>query len=394
MKIEMTRGQRLAGVAVAAIAAAGSLAIATPVAAATAPARPVDRDIHSYVLLGLHGLSWKGANGPGQSSISGGDVGVNDVTGRLTLCPGLGHGLVMDDGSQVVANAATLGSSCSLSDVYVNQLSGTPGVRGAISSVTPVNSSQTILDDTAFPAAPTTSCSSDRPVTSSTQMPLAAGSYGDVTGVHNLVLGAGSYTFCSIDAGALTADASTVVNVVGDVAFSSRFDGPCDTQFSIGGGSVYGLSSGQVWAPNATITFAINSTATGRFWAGTIGSDFNVSVTGCGHVSPPPPPPVMCDGKVATIVGTPGNDIIHGTKGNDVIAGLGGNDVIFGNRGDDVICGGDGNDVIFGDAGNDRLFGDAGNDHLFGASGTNQLDGGPGSDHCLGGRHDGRVACE
>ena len=48
--------------------------------------------------------------------------------------------------------------------------------------------------------------------------------------------------------------------------------------------------------------------------------------------------PVLCDGHVATIVGTPGDDDLLGTKGDDVIAGLQGNDFIEGRGGDDIIC--------------------------------------------------------
>jgi len=48
---------------------------------------------------------------------------------------------------------------------------------------------------------------------------------------------------------------------------------------------------------------------------------------------------VKCAGRVATIVGTPGNDLLVGTNGPDVIAGLGGNDVIYGLGGNDILCG-------------------------------------------------------
>ena len=58
--------------------------------------------------------------------------------------------------------------------------------------------------------------------------------------------------------------------------------------------------------------------------------------------------PPTCDGKPATIVGTPGDDVIDGTSRSDVIHGLGGNDTINGLDGDDFICGGDGHDIING----------------------------------------------
>ncbi len=47
---------------------------------------------------------------------------------------------------------------------------------------------------------------------------------------------------------------------------------------------------------------------------------------------------VMCEGNVATIVGTPGADSLMGTNGPDVIVGLTGNDVVDGKGGDDLIC--------------------------------------------------------
>ncbi len=99
-----------------------------------------------------------------------------------------------------------------------------------------------------------------------------------------------------------------------------------------------------------------------------------------------------CNGLIATITGTPDDDIINGTPGPDIIAGLAGNDVIKGLGGDDVICGGLGNDrniggpgddQLFGGPGNDILRGNKGNDLLNGGKGKNFLDGGPGMDECL-----------
>ena len=91
---------------------------------------------------------------------------------------------------------------------------------------------------------------------------------------------------------------------------------------------------------------------------------------------------VTCAGKVATIVGTPGNDVLNGTPGDDVIAGLGGDDKIYGLSGNDIICGGPGNDEIWGYSGNDRLEGGTGNDELHGGPGidSDYLLGGPGND--------------
>ena len=95
-------------------------------------------------------------------------------------------------------------------------------------------------------------------------------------------------------------------------------------------------------------------------------------------------PAVKCDGKVATKVGTPGNDVIRGTAKRDIIAGLGGNDIILGGGGDDILCGGPGNDRITGNAGKDKLIGGGGRDRLFGGDGPDRLFGGPANDFLAG----------
>ena len=77
--------------------------------------------------------------------------------------------------------------------------------------------------------------------------------------------------------------------------------------------------------------------------------------------------PVMCDGLVATIVGTPGNDVLEGTNGPDVFAALQGDDILWGFGGDDVMCGGVGDDLIVGGPGFDVIFGAQGDDEIYAA---------------------------
>lgn len=55
----------------------------------------------------------------------------------------------------------------------------------------------------------------------------------------------------------------------------------------------------------------------------------------------------LCNPNVATIVGTPGPDVLKGTEETDWITGLRGADVISGLGGDDVLCGGRGKDTIY-----------------------------------------------
>jgi uncharacterized protein YkwD len=93
---------------------------------------------------------------------------------------------------------------------------------------------------------------------------------------------------------------------------------------------------------------------------------------------------VMCGGQVATIVGTPGADVLNGTPGDDVIAALGGNDVVYGKAGNDILCGSHGNDRLYGGDGADKLYAFNGADRLEGGKGPDVLFGGPGADIMLG----------
>ena len=95
--------------------------------------------------------------------------------------------------------------------------------------------------------------------------------------------------------------------------------------------------------------------------------------------------PVYCGGKLATHVGTAGNDIITGTRRSDVIVGRKGNDTINGRGGNDVVCAGPGADEISGGPGRDRLFGQAGSDVIRGNQHADRLSGGQGRDRLYGG---------
>jgi len=90
-----------------------------------------------------------------------------------------------------------------------------------------------------------------------------------------------------------------------------------------------------------------------------------------------------CAGKVATIVGTPGADVLRGTPGRDVIHGRGGDDVIRGLGGNDLLCGGPGSDTILGNSGQDRIFGQGDkkwHDQYQSILTGDRLNGGPGDD--------------
>ncbi|HWU20411.1 MAG TPA: calcium-binding protein [Nocardioides sp.] len=102
-----------------------------------------------------------------------------------------------------------------------------------------------------------------------------------------------------------------------------------------------------------------------------------------------------CHGKLATIVGTSGNDTLSGKNplgdvvwlgpGNDSFTGLGGNDTICGRDGRDAIYGGGGNDWIDGGAGKDLLFGGDGNDIVRGGGSADVILADAGDDTIIGG---------
>ena len=116
---------------------------------------------------------------------------------------------------------------------------------------------------------------------------------------------------------------------------------------------------------------------------------------------------LKCFGKAATIVGTPGPDILTGGP-TDVVVGLGGNDslsggTVCGGVGNDSLWGlregssldgGDGDDTLRGDCGpSDVMLGGAGNDYVADENdfdyadeldpGTDVLKGGPGDDRII-----------
>ncbi|HEX6666266.1 MAG TPA: hypothetical protein VF081_06695 [Solirubrobacterales bacterium] len=115
-----------------------------------------------------------------------------------------------------------------------------------------------------------------------------------------------------------------------------------------------------------------------------------------------------CAGRIATVIGTPGEDSLKGTKSKDVIVALGGDDriktftradVICAGPGDDQVDAGDngeggGSDLVLAGPGNDkvilgpelgRAFGEGGADVLLGSKGGDSLSGGPGNDLLRGG---------
>jgi Ca2+-binding RTX toxin-like protein len=101
-----------------------------------------------------------------------------------------------------------------------------------------------------------------------------------------------------------------------------------------------------------------------------------------------------CGGRTATLVGTPGNDVLFARRSGEVIVGLEGNDtisatrltgassyvIICGNQGNDNIYGSDGPDQLYGGQGDDKMYGRGGSDYMEGKKGDDFIDGNAGSD--------------
>jgi len=132
----------------------------------------------------------------------------------------------------------------------------------------------------------------------------------------------------------------------------------------------------------ATTSVLVSTSAAGAGAATVSASDQagNTGSTSCPYDVVIP----TCQGKVPTIVGTGGNDVLTGTAGADVIIGLAGADTIDGAGGNDVICAGDGPDVVAGGGGADVIQGDGDGDDLSGGPGADDLNGGAGSDSIRG----------
>lgn len=114
----------------------------------------------------------------------------------------------------------------------------------------------------------------------------------------------------------------------------------------------------------------MNLLKTRRVWAAPAAIVIGVAAGALGAARPAVGAvPVTVAGRVCTVVGTIGNDVLQGTEGPDVICGLAGNDVLVGLGSDDALLGGPGRDVISGGYGNDLLMGGAGADVLRGGPG-------------------------
>jgi Ca2+-binding RTX toxin-like protein len=120
------------------------------------------------------------------------------------------------------------------------------------------------------------------------------------------------------------------------------------------------------------------------------GADFSPSWQSVGTKLPT----LRCNGILATIEGTGGDDDLVGTPLVDVVVALDGDDEIRVSGDDDEVCAGPGDDAVRGQGGDDRVESGHGNDattagsgrdEMFGQRGNDALVGGPGRDVANGG---------
>ncbi len=132
--------------------------------------------------------------------------------------------------------------------------------------------------------------------------------------------------------------------------------------------------------PSGSTTYDVRVIADG------LRSDNVCGTANSGDAVEVPPNVGRCMGRVITILGTGGRDVLDGTRGVDVIHGFGGDDLLRGFGSDDLICGGAGNDRIRGGYGNDRILGGDGADLIIAGPGADTARGGNGADRLEGNR--------
>lgn len=278
---------------------------------ATAPLPPAEpsRDINTYVLFAFDELNFKGRDGnPSRGFIRGGNVGVNNPDPHgINHSPygpvlamgggGSGHEVVMDDGSQVVADTVRIGETSSIWNLFANEVQNSfdPSVLRDPPR-TPFTAP--IINPANLPTCPPFSPGTlNVTVPKGGSLALAPGDYGDVRVQDNgtLTLGAGIYNLKSFNNGKkvrILTDPATDVRVAEDMSTNDgSFVGPADcARFCVRGDGVshndatvsFGRNTeihGQFLAPNGQIRLGHTTDLFGRFWSKTISSDFNVNVT-------------------------------------------------------------------------------------------------------------------
>lgn len=276
--------------------------------ASGSPTRPVDRQLSSYVLFAFDTLAFKGGQTPGRGEIHGGDVGAggvdntpNNSSPTLNICAN--DKVVMDPGSQVVADSMRISNLCTVWDVYANHLT-------AGSNVVPQNSGPTgfslpLLSSN--PSFPSFSCNAGNPFTLSKHLStmLPPGTYGAVTLQDDTTttLQPGIYNMCSLHVGknaTVTTVAGVELHIAQDFSVSNEttFGPQCDVPVYVRADGLSGANdvavsfskhtqiAGHFLTLTGHMDLGDDTDLSGQFVADTISSDKNVNIDGCANTPP------------------------------------------------------------------------------------------------------------
>lgn len=170
-------------------------------------------------------------------------------------------------------------------------------------------------------------------------------------------------TATSVDPQAVTADGTTVVDVIANQTNPNLSTGGV-AEFQLANPVVALQGSGTADAPFLLI--CLNTLGVTNNSLDVLDADWQGSQ--------------ICNRNSVTFLNDLNNNIKGFGDSKDVINGQGGNDKIDGRSGDDLLRGGTGNDSLLGGQGNDYLDGGDGDDLLNGGPGQDTLSGGSGSD--------------
>jgi Ca2+-binding RTX toxin-like protein len=183
------------------------------------------------------------------------------------------------------------------------------------------------------------------------------------------------------DTSSVAQGGSVVVDVLANDA-----PGPADESSQTLAVASVGLAANGVAAPviggpdAGKVRYAPNAGSDGADSFTYVLSDGAATATGTVRITVTTAVETTICGREATILGTPGDDVIQGTPGDDVIRAKRGNDVIDGGGGNDVVCGGPGTDQVTTGAGDDLVAGGSGRDTVDAGAGRNRVRGGAGGD--------------
>jgi Ca2+-binding RTX toxin-like protein len=192
----------------------------------------------------------------------------------------------------------------------------------------------------------------------------------------------------TVDQAAAQADPTNSDPIVFDVVFDEPVTGFDTGDVNLAGTA--GATLGTVSGAGSIYTVTVSGTTSDGTIIATVPPGVAADVAGTTNLASTSTDNVvthvpLCGGRLATLVGRPGNDVLTGTPGDDVIVARGGNDRINGRAGNDTICAGAGDDTVEGGAGDDTIWGGGvGDDTVRGGVGNDVLSGRFGDDVLMG----------